>query len=141
MARKEQLITKANWRQTRYFSESFRKKKVEELDKKVTTVSEICKEYEVSRTSIYKWVNKYSLMRKKSVKMVVEAKSDTAMIKALKQHISELEQLLGKKQFEIDFLSKQMDIASEQYGVDLKKKAFGKPSSGSGTTGESTNTR
>ncbi|HYK44557.1 MAG TPA: transposase, partial [Parafilimonas sp.] len=114
-------------RRSRYFSEDLKRKKVEELDKKLTTVSEICREYEVSHTAVYNWIYKYSLMKKKGVKMVVEAESDTAKIKALRQHISELEQLLGQKQFEIDFLKKQMEIASDQYGIDLKKKRFGKP--------------
>ena len=72
--------------------------------------------------------------------MVVEPQSDTARIKALQQHISQLEQLLGQKQFEIDFLNKQIDLASEQYGVDLKKKRSGQPSVGSGNTGNNTPT-
>lgn len=141
MARKEQLTGQVNLRQSRYFSESFRRKKVEELDKKLTTVSDICKTYDVSHTAVYKWIYKYSLMRKKAVKMVVEPKSDTARIKALQEHISQLEQLLGQKQFEIDFLNKQIDIASEQYGVDLKKKRSGRRSAGSGKTGKSTDTK
>jgi len=127
MAKVEQLRIKVSKRRSRYFSEDLKRKKVEELDKKLTTVSEICREYEVSHTAVYNWIYKYSLMKKKGVKMVVEAESDTAKIKALRQHISELEQLLGQKQFEIDFLKKQMEIASDQYGIDLKKKRFGKP--------------
>ncbi|HJW17083.1 MAG TPA: transposase [Flavisolibacter sp.] len=140
MARSNEL-KKAVVRNTRYFSEEFKRKKVKELDKRITSIADICKEYEVSNTAVYKWVYKYSLMRKKGVKMVVEPESDTARIKALKQHISELEQMLGKKQFEIDFIKKQMEIASEQYGVDFKKKPSGHPSSGSGNTGESTTTK
>lgn len=140
MARSNEL-RKAAVRNTRYFSEEFKRKKVKELDKRITSIADICKEYEVSNTAVYKWVYKYSLMRKKGVKMVVEPQSDTARIKALKQHISELEQLLGKKQFEIDFIKKQMEIASEDYGVDFKKKPSGQASSGSGNTGESTTTK
>lgn len=128
-------------RVSRYFSEDFKKKKVLELDKRLTSVSEICRQYEVSGPAVYKWIYKYSLMKKKGIKMIVEADSDTAKIKALKEQISELEQLLGQKQFEIEFLKKQMDIASDQYGVDLKKKRFGKPSSGSGDTGKNTPTK
>jgi transposase len=123
---------------TRYFSEEFKKKKVAELDKKITTIAEICKEYKVSYTAVYKWIYKYSLMKKKSIKIVVEAESDTAKIKTLKDHIARLEQLLGQKQFQIDFLEKQIEIASDQYGVDLKKKASGKPSCGSGSTEQHT---
>ena len=140
MARSNEL-KKAVVRNTRYFSEEFKRKKVKELDRRITSIADICKEYEGSNTAVYKWVYKYSLMRKKGVKMVVEPESDTARIKALKQHISELEQILGKKQFEIDFIKKQMEIASEHYGVDFKKKPSGHPSSGTGNTTESTNTK
>ena len=140
MAKPDQLKVKST-RVHRYFSEEFKRKKVEELDKRIITLSELCRQYEVSSTAMYKWIYKYSLMRKKGIKMVVEAESDTAKIKALKQHISELEQLLGQKQFEVDFMNKQMEIISEKYGVDFKKKASGKPSPGSGPTGENTNTK
>ena len=141
MARIEQLKTNISTRNNRYFSEDFRKKKVSELDKKLTTVSEICKQYEVSHTAVYKWIYKYSLMRKKGIKMVVEAQSDTGKIKALRQHITELEQLLGQKQFEIDFLKKQFEIASDQYGIDLKKKLSGRPSAGFGNIEKNTATK
>src|SRR2546426_732540 len=100
MSTVEQLkVNKSISRTSRYFSESFKRKKVEELDKRITRIAEICREYEVSYTSVYRWIYKYSIMRKKSVKMVVEAESDTARIKALKDHITQLEQLLGQKQF------------------------------------------
>lgn len=138
MARKERQNPKLEVRQKRYFSEDFKKKKVTELDKRLTTVTEVSRQYEVTAAAIYKWIEKYSLMRKKGIKMVVEAESDTARIKALRDHIGELERLLGQKQFEIDFLKKQMDIASDQYGVDLKKKASGTRSSGSGDTENNT---
>ena len=141
MATIEQLKTNVSTRNSRYFSEDFKKKKISELDKKLTTVSEICRQYEVSQTAVYKWIYKYSLMKKKGVKMIVEAQSDTGKIKALRQHITELEQLLGQKQFEIDFLKKQFEIASDQYGIDLKKKVSGKPSAGFGKIEKNTATK
>jgi transposase-like protein len=140
MARLELSQSKLRLRQSRYFSEDFRRNKVGELEKNITSVSEISRVYEISRTTVYRWIYKYSLMRKKGIRMVVEAKSDTAKMQALKQHIAELEQLLGQKQFEIDFLKKQMQIASEQYGVDLKKKHSGKHLPGTGKTGKTTTT-
>lgn len=131
--------TKAN----RYFSEEFKKKKVTELDKKITSISEICREYGVSAQAVYKWVYKFSNMRKKSLKMVVEAESDTTKIHELKlkELISQMEQLLGQKQFEIEFLQKQIEIASEQYGIDLKKKLTGKRSAGFGNRESNTITK
>jgi transposase-like protein len=141
MAKADQPLKKVSKRFTRYFSESFKQKKVEELDRKLITMAELCKEYEVSNTAVYKWIYKYSLMRKKGIKMVVEADSDTAKIKALRDHIAQLEQLLGQKQFEIDFLHKQTEIVSNQYGIDLKKKHSGQPSDGSGKTASNTDTK
>ena len=70
--------------------------------------------------------------------MILESESDTARILALKEHIAQLEQLVGKQQFEIAFLEKQMQIASEQFGVDVKKKPSGPPSAGSGDSDSST---
>jgi transposase len=141
MATLDQVKSRQPSRINRYFSEEFKKKKVDELDKKITTISEICKEYGLSTTAVYKWIYKYSLMKKKGVKMVVEAESDTTKIKALKQHILQLEQLLGQKQFELDFLQKQMELASKQYGIDLKKKHSGKSSFGFGSTEDNITTK
>ncbi len=141
MATLDQLNLPHSSRINRYFSEDFRKKKVAELDKKLITIAEICREYAVSPTAVYKWIYKYSVMKKKSIKMVVEADSDTAKIQALKQHILELEQMLGQKQFEVEFLQKQMQVASEQFGIDLKKKPSGKPLPGSGNNEDSTVTK
>ncbi len=140
MATLEQMKQGPAVRRTRYFSEDFRKKKVEEVEKKLTTVAQICKEYEVSHAAVYKWIYKYSLMRKKAVKMVVEAQSDTVKIQALKDHITQLEQLLGKKQFELEFMEKQIQIASQLYGIDLKKKPSGKVCDGSGNSETNTPT-
>lgn len=125
-------------RQNRYFSESFKRKKVSELERNLTTVSEISKEYQVSGTAVYKWLYKYSQHRKRGVKQVVEMKSDTQKVKALKEKIRELEQLLGQKTIEAEFHKKMIEIASEEIGIDIKKK-YGSPrSGGSGTSGKST---
>ena len=67
MAKIEELKASMSVRTSRYFSEDFKKKKVEELDKKLINVSEICKQYEVSGPAVYKWIYKYSWMRKKGI--------------------------------------------------------------------------
>lgn len=125
-------------RQNRYFSEEFRKKKVRELEQNVTSLRDIVKEYEVTRAAVYKWIYKYSSMKKKGTKQVVELTSDTNKIKALKEHIKALEQALGQKQMVIDFQSKVIDLAEEEYQIDIKKKFGDKPSFGSGTIGDNT---
>jgi len=121
-------------RQNRYFSEEFKKQKVREIERNLCRVSDISKEYEVTRTAVYKWIYKYSAMRKKGIRQVIETESDTKKIESLREHIKELERVLGQKQLLIDFQSKVIELTEEEYQIDIKKKFGGKPCSGSGTT-------
>lgn len=134
-------MTKVNYfdyeqreRHNRSFSEEFKRNKVSELERNITSVADICKTYSVSRTSVYRWIYKYSKMAKKQVKQVVEAKSDTQRIKHLEEKIKELERIVGQKQLLIDFKDKMIEIAESTYGVDIKKKFSSKPSSGTTST-------
>jgi transposase len=120
----------------RYFSESFKRKKVSEIERNITSIPEICREYNVSRTSVYRWIYEFSNHMKKGVKQVVEAKSDTVKIQQLKDQVKELERIIGQKQIVIDFQEKMIEIAEEEYKVDIKKKYGSKLSSGSGPTGK-----
>jgi len=122
----------------RSFSEDFKKKKVRELERNITSISDICTTYSVSRTSIYRWIYKYSTMAKKQIKQVVEAKSDTQKIKSLEDRIKELERIIGQKQLLLEFKDKMIEIAEDTYGVDIKKKVGSRLSSGTTTTGKHT---
>jgi len=122
----------------RFFSDEFKRKKVRELERNITSVADICKTYSVSRTSVYKWIYKYSVMAKKQVKQVVEAKSDTQKIKALQDRIKELERVVGQKQLLLEFKDKMIEIAEATYNVDIKKKVGSRLSSGTTSTGKLT---
>lgn len=121
----------------RSFSEDFKRKKVSELDRNLVTTSELCREYQVSRTSVGRWVYLYSTMKKKGLKQIVEAKSDSRKLLQLKEQIKELQRIVGEKQILIDFKDKMIEIAEAEYGVDIKKKFSGGPSTvtGSGKKG------
>lgn len=125
-------------RNNRYFSEDFKRKKVSEIERNLSSIGEVCREYQVSNTAVYKWIYKYSRMRKKGEKQVVESKSDTQTIKALKEQVRELERIIGEKQIKLDFQEKMIEIAEKEYKVDIKKKFSGKPSSGTGSNVKST---
>ena len=125
----------------RYFSEDFKKKRVRELEKNLVCIADICKTYHVSRTSVYRWIYKYSSMAKQESKQVVESKSDTKKIQFLEERIKELERALGQKQMMIDIKDKMIEIAEDTYDIDIKKKLASKVSSGSGTTGKNTDTK
>ena len=122
----------------RSFSEDFKKKKVRELERNITSVTDISRTYSVSRSAVYKWIYKYSAMAKKQVKQVVEAKSDTLKIKALEDRIKELERVVGQKQLLLEFKDKMIEIAEATYNVDIKKKVGFRLSSGITSIGKST---
>lgn len=115
--KKFQIETKYN----RSFSEEFRKSKVKEIQSGQLRVQDLCRLYDLSRTSVYKWIYLYSEVEK-GVKTVVQMESESHKTKLLQERIAELERIIGKKQMEIDYLNVCLEVASEEVGYDLKKK-------------------
>ena len=106
----------------RVFSESMKRKKVREYEQGLVGVTELSRSLEVSRSAIYKWIRKYSLLYKEQTRLVVESKSDTKKIIALQKQLAETERLLGQKQIQLEFSEKLIELASKDLGIDLKKK-------------------
>ena len=138
MATPEKLAQVRRIREYRYFSEEFKRRKVKDLEKNLVNIPELCKEYQVSRTSVYNWLYKYSKMVKKGERQIVERKSDTRKIQELRDRIKELERVVGQKQLMIEFQQKMIELAEETYEVDIKKKLSSKLSSGTGQTDQNT---
>ena len=112
----------------RTFSEEFKRQKVDMLISKKISVSELSKLYQVSKSSVYKWLYKYSPHYKKGTVQVVQMESEGARNQALLAQISELERAVGQKQIQIDFLEKMIELASSELKVDIKKNFFTQPS-------------
>src|SRR5882724_4792044 len=106
MAKPEAFRLKATQRQLRYFSESFKVQKVREIERNLTTVTLISKEFGVTRPAVYKWLHKYSVLRAKQVRQIIEPMSDARKIEEMRKKIQELERLVGQKQIEIEFKEK-----------------------------------
>ena len=121
MSGKQTLGLNKSERQRRRFSDSFKKAKVKEIELGKVKVSQISKVYQVTPTAIYKWINKFGSINKPE-RIIVESKSDTQKILALKKRIAELERLLGQKEIELVFKDKMIDIAEDKFGIDIKKK-------------------
>ena len=108
-------------RQYRKFSESFKRKKVKEIELGKSTVMEVGKAYEVTRVAVYIWINKYS-MKSKPERRIVESKSDTQRYCNCKKKIADLERKLGQKQIELEFQGKMIELTEKKYRIDIKKK-------------------
>ena len=122
MSEKQILGLSRTERQRRRFSESFKKKKVKDIELGKVKVSEISKAYQVTPAAVYKWINNFGSITKPE-RIIVESKSDTQKILALKKRIAELERLVGQKEIEIVFKDKMIDIAEDKFGIEIKKKA------------------
>ena len=111
-------------RQRRIFSRELKKKLVEEIEFKRLKVRDVVNLYRVSTASVYKWLEIYSSLNTKGITMVVESESKETKIDRLLERIGELERTVGKKQLEIEYLNKVIDICSDELGYDVKKKEF-----------------
>jgi len=138
MARESTFRIKPTKKPVRYFSDSFKQSKVREIERNLTTVRMVSKEYEVSSTAVYKWLYKYSILRAKQLRQVIEPMSDAQKIKDLRKKIQELEQLVGQKQIQLEFKEKMIELAEQLYSIDIKKKFGSSHSDGSGSIGKNT---
>jgi transposase-like protein len=127
MATRQKFKQSTEERRKRIFSDEFKIKKVREIEQKITTIAEVCRQYEVRANSVSKWLNKYGNNHMKGVRVIVESDSDTRKLIELKAKIAELERIIGQKQVLIDFKDKMIDLAEDVYGVDIKKKFESKP--------------
>src|SRR6478672_8993306 len=132
---------KTSLRASRVFSEALKKKVVKDIESGKVSVLAASREYSVSFQAIYQWLNKYSRHLHTSKRIVVEMQSESYKSRELEKRIQELEAALGRKQLEVDFLNKMIELGSEQTGVDIKKKFSTPPSTGSGSTNKGTSTK
>jgi len=115
----------------RIFSEEFKKTCVKEYESGQFSVLELSKLYQIKCVIIYRWIYKYSAYNKRKIKVVEMATSSKQKLKELQKKISDLERVVGQKQLNIDFLEKMIEIAKNEYGIDIKKNFDTPPSTGS----------
>jgi transposase-like protein len=126
-------VQKLEIKQRREFSEAFKREKVKDLVEKRISIKQLCKLYEVSRTSVYNWLYLYSPHHEQKTILVVQMESEAYKSQMLQQRVAELERIVGQKQLELDFLNKLFELGSEELGFDIKKNLSTKLSNGTGT--------
>ena len=112
---------KKSIKKVRIFSDTFKRQKVEEISSGLLTVTQVSRLYKVSRSAVYKWLYRYSDYHKKGIVQVVQMKSEAKKTEELLSRVAELEAHLGRKQLEIDYLNKLLEISSAELKIDLKK--------------------
>jgi len=133
MANREQFKLTLQERRRRTFSETFKRKKVQEVEVGMIRISEICRQYSVSHTAVRKWLYIYGSDKYKHERLIIESMSDTKTIKELRERLAELERMVGQKQIEVEFYKKMIDLAQEHYGIEIKKNFSTPPYATSGS--------
>jgi transposase-like protein len=118
----------------RIFSDKLKKKIVQDIEKGKVNVAGAGREYQVSSNSIYHWLKKYSAHLHPSTTLVMQMDSEQYRSKELEKKVAELEAALGRKQMEIDYLNKLIEIAGQDLEIDLKKNTSMIASGGTGKT-------
>jgi transposase-like protein len=107
----------------RKFSEDLKLKIVKEYESGAFSVVEMTKVYDISYQTIYNWIYKYSKYNKKSIQVVEMKDSQAHKMKQMEARIKELEHAVGQKQMNIDYLEKMIELAKENYDIDIKKNS------------------
>lgn len=112
----------------RSYSEDFKKQLVKEFETGKFSVPELEKLHQISNSSIYSWIYKYSNFNSKGYRIVENKTSSTKKIEELEQKIKDLEAMVGRKQIKIDYLETMMQVAKQELDIDIKKN-FSTPQS------------
>ena len=125
---------KVSLKPRRIFSDKLKKKVIKDIEQGKVNVTGASREYEISIQSVYRWLKKFSTHLHPSTTLVMQMDSEQYRSKELEKKVAELEAALGRKQLEIDYLNKLIEIAGKDLGTDLKKNINMAASVGTGKT-------
>lgn len=114
-------MEKRTLRRNRIFSEQTRRKAVDQFRSGKFTAKQLADLYHCSTITIYRWIHKYSPADKPQLNVVEMADSSDKKLHELQQQVEQLQAALGRKQIKIDFYEKMLELAKDQYDIDLKK--------------------
>jgi len=118
----------------RIFSDKLKRKIVKDIEQGKVSVPGAGREYEVSCTAVYRWLKKYSAHLHPAKTLVMQMDSEQYRSKELEKKVTELEAALGRKQMQIDYLNKLIEIAGQDLDIDFKKNTNTNASDGTGKT-------
>ena len=113
--------SKISLRPKRIFSDVLKKKIVRDIEAGKVNVLGVSREYRVSQNAVYRWLKKFSAHLYPATTIVMQMDSEQYRTKELEKKVAELEATIGRKQLEIDFLNKLIEIADQDMGTDIKK--------------------
>ncbi|AVR43854.1 transposase [Christiangramia fulva] len=121
-------------RKHRRYSDEFKKQIVADFEIGKFSVYQLSRLHGVHSTLIYRWIYKFSTFNEKGVRVVEMENSSSKKMKEMEARIKELEAALGRKQIQVDYFEKMIELAKTELDIDIKKNYSTPQSTGSGKT-------
>ena len=118
----------------RRYSTEFKKQIVADFESGEYSVPQLEKLHGVGNPTIYSWIHKFSTFNEKGFRVVEMKDSSQKKMKELETRIKELEAAVGRKQIQVEYLEKMIDLAKSELDIDIKKNYNTPQSTGSGKT-------
>lgn len=118
----------------RIYSEEFKRQLVKEFESGQLSVPQLERLHGICNASIYNWIHKFSTFNEKGTRIVEMEKSSTRRLQELEQKVKDLEQIVGRKQIQIDYMEKMIELADDEFKIDIKKNLNTPQSTGSEKT-------
>ena len=116
------------------YSDEFKKQVVSDYESGEFSVMQLERLHGVSNQSIYNWIYKFSTFNEKGFRVVEMKDSSSKKMQGLEAKNKELEAALGRKQIQLDYLEKMIELAKSELNIDIKKNYSTPPSAGSEKT-------
>lgn len=118
----------------RKYSDEFKRQIVKEFESGKFSVFQLSKLHGMSRAMIYNWIYKFSTFNEKGFRVIEMKDSSSKKMQEMEARNKELEAALGRKQIQIDYLEKMVELAKSELNIDIKKNYSTPQSTGSGKT-------
>lgn len=105
----------------RKYSTEFKQKIVSDYESGKFSVSQLEKLHNISNPAIYRWIYKFSTFNEKGFRVVEMKNSSQDKVKELEKRIKDLEATVGRKQIQVDYLEKIVELAKSELNIDIKK--------------------
>lgn len=118
----------------RKYSDEFKKQIVADFESGNYSVPQLEKLHGIGNPTIYSWIYKFSTFNEKGFRIVEMKDSSSKKVQELEARNKELEAALGRKQIQLDYLEKMVELAKTELDIDIKKNYSTPQSTGSGKT-------
>ena len=107
----------------RYFSETLKRDAVLSYETGRQSVSQIAHALKVSPTSVYKWIDKYSTLAPKGIRIVEQKDPQATELAALRADLERAHHTIARQTIRLDYHDHLHEYLRTELGVDVKKAA------------------